>query len=87
MSKEEFDLVLLHMPKTGKLLEIGSYPFERTKDLIDLDYKVSGVDLNYNRILLGVKKCDIGIQKLLGMDNEWGYSSRFVDLVKYLEEI
>lgn len=64
MSKAEFDLILPHMPKSGKLLEIGSHPFERTQDLMNLGYDVSGVDINYNRTEYNVKKCDIEIEKL-----------------------
>jgi len=69
MSKEEFDLIYPHMPKTGKLLEIGSYPFKRTQDLIDLGYEVSGVDLNYNKSQYNVVKCDIELEKLPFTDN------------------
>lgn len=69
LSKEEFDLIYPHMPITGKLLEIGSYPFDRTKDLVDLGYDVCGVDLYYNKSEFNVKKCDIETDKLPFTDN------------------
>lgn len=71
MSKEEFDLIYPHMPKSGKLLEIGSYPFERTQDLIALGYDFVGVDLNYAKTEYNVKKCDIEKEKLPFMDNKF----------------
>jgi len=71
MSKEEFDLIQPHLPVSGRLLEIGSYPFERTKDLIELGYDVSGVDLNHNKTEYHVKKCDIETEKLPYNDNEF----------------
>jgi len=64
MSKEEFNLIKPYFPKSGKLLEIGSYPFERTQDLVDLGYDVSGVDLYYNKSEFNVSKCDIETDKL-----------------------
>lgn len=59
MSKEEFDLIHPHMPKSGKLLEIGSYPFDRTKDLINLKYDFTGLDLKHEKPEWNVVKCDI----------------------------
>lgn len=71
MSKEEFDLIYPHMPKSGKLLEIGSYPFERTKELIELGYNVFGVDLNYDMPESNIRKCDIESEALPFKDNSF----------------
>jgi len=71
MSKEEFDLIYPYMPKSGKLLEIGSYPFERTQDLMDLGYQVTGYDLNYNRTEYHTRKVDVEKDIFPGMNNEY----------------
>jgi SAM-dependent methyltransferase len=71
MSKEEFDLIAPHLPKNGSLLEIGSYPFERTKDLIDLEYDVKGVDIRFEKPEYNVKKCDIELESLPFKDNSF----------------
>ena len=71
MSVSEVPIVLENIPKTGRLLEIGSHPFEITKMLKDKGYDIHGIDLIYSRKDLNVVKCDIEIQELPYKDNEF----------------
>jgi len=50
------------VPKQGKLLEIGSYPFIITKELIKRGYDVSGIDMNHTKQTIGVCNCNIETQ-------------------------
>jgi len=62
MDKEletRLEKVLEITPKKGKLLEIGSYPFIITEELIKRGYDVSGLDLNHTRVKIGVQHCNI----------------------------
>jgi len=52
------------VPKKGKLLEIGSYPFIITKELIKRGYEVSGIDMNQTKQSVGVHHCNIEIDFL-----------------------
>ena len=69
MSLEEFRLVEPHIPKRGKLLEVGCYPFNITKELRKKGYMLYGIDINYNRRDLNVFKCDIELEALPFPDN------------------
>jgi len=57
--KERLDKTLEIVPKQGKLLEIGSYPFIITKELIKRGYDVSGIDLNQTKQTMGIECCNI----------------------------
>jgi len=51
------------VPKQGALLEIGSYPFIITKELIKRGYDVSGLDINHTKQAIGVYHCNIEKEK------------------------
>ena len=57
--KRRLDKTLEIVPKQGKLLEIGSYPFIITKELIKRGYDVSGLDLNQTKQSMGIYHCNI----------------------------
>jgi len=61
--KSRVDATLEIIPKEGKVLEIGSYPFTVTKYLISKGYDVKGIDKNYTRQSVGVVPCDIETEK------------------------
>lgn len=69
MSLAEFEKILPYIPKTGKLLEIGSFPFTITHELKQKSFNVYGVDFNYNNKKYNVVKCDIECQPLPFKDN------------------
>jgi len=62
--KARVDATLRFIPKKGKLLEIGSYPFDVTKYLIEKGYEVKGIDINHIKQTLGVSHCDIEKENL-----------------------
>ena len=51
--------VLELIPKHGKLLEIGSYPFIYTRRLVNKGYDVTGIDLNRTKEDLNIVVCDV----------------------------
>ena len=57
--KRRLNKTLEIIPKKGKLLEIGSYPFIITKELIKRGYDVSGIDMNQTKQTLGIEHCNI----------------------------
>jgi SAM-dependent methyltransferase len=83
VSEEEFKDIKSYLPKTGRVLEIGSYPFKRTKDLMDMGYDVSGVDLNHCHFQFNIKRCDIELEKLPHFDNSFD----FVLMMQVLEHL
>lgn len=58
-----------HIPKRGKLLEVGSYPFIITRELRKKGYMVYGTDIRYKKPHLNVERTDIEIDGLPFRDN------------------
>ena len=78
--KARVDAALRYIPKKGKLLEIGSYPFIVTKYLIEKGYDVEGLDKNHTKQAISVSPCDIETDKYPFKDNTF-------DIVLMLEVV
>ena len=66
--RERFEKTMEFVPKQGTLLEIGSYPFIVTEELIRMGYNVTGIDKNKTD-KTNIVQCDIENQLFPFKDN------------------